>query len=67
MLNMIKGCRIKDPAVLFEGYQRLETGFVANVNADKILSVLQSFVLLHNEFCFTQGFYERKRVLYHVI
>ena len=52
MLNMIKGCRIKDPAVLFEGYQRLETGFVANVNADKILSVLQSFVLLHNEFCF---------------
>ncbi len=52
MLNVIKGCRIKDPAVLFEGYERMETGFVANVNADKIQTLLESFVLLHNEFCF---------------
>lgn len=52
MLNMIKGCSIKDSSVLFEGYERIETGFVANVNADKIQSLFTNFVLLHNAFCF---------------
>lgn len=52
MLNMIKGCRIKDPSILFEGYQQTDSGFVANVNADKIQTLLESFVLLHNEYCF---------------
>lgn len=52
MLNMVKGCRVKDPSVLFEGYERTETGFIANVNADKIQSLLERFVLLHNEYCF---------------
>ena len=52
MLNMIKGCRIHDPSMLFEGYEQTEFGFVANVNADKIKSLLESFVLLHNEPCF---------------
>lgn len=52
MLNMIKGCRIHDPSMLFEGYEQTEFGFVANVNADKIQSLLESFVLLHNEPCF---------------
>lgn len=52
MLNMIKGCKINDPSILFEGYQQTDNGFIANVNADKILPLLESFVLLHNEFCF---------------
>ncbi len=52
MLNMIKGCRIHDPSVLCEGYQRIPSGFMANVNADKILRLMESFVLLHNEYCF---------------
>ena len=39
MLNMIKGCRIHDPSMLFEGYEQTEFGFVANVNADKIKSL----------------------------
>ena len=33
MLNMIKGCRIHDPSVLYEGYQQTRSGFAANVNA----------------------------------
>lgn len=52
MLNMVKGCRISDPSVLDEGYQRIEDGFAANVNAEKIQPVLESFIRLHNEFCF---------------
>lgn len=52
MLNMIKGCRISDPSILNEEYARTETGFAANVNAEKIQSVLECFVKLHNEYCF---------------
>lgn len=52
MLNMIKGCRIDDPSILFEGYEQTESGFVANVNAEKIQHLLEGFVLLHNESCF---------------
>lgn len=52
MLNMIRGCRIDDPTRLFEGYQKIENGFVANINADGIQSVFESFIRLHNEYCF---------------
>lgn len=52
MLNMVKGCRINDASILYEGYERIESGFVSNVNADKIQSLLESFILLHNEYCF---------------
>lgn len=52
MLEMIKGCRINDPSILDEGYEQIESGFVSNVNAGKILSLLESFVLLHGEYCF---------------
>lgn len=52
MLNMVKGCRINDPSILYEGYERTESGFTANVDADKILALIESFVLLHNEYCF---------------
>jgi len=52
MLNMIKGCRINDPSILFEGYEQTKTGFIANVNAEKIQQLMEAFVLLHNEYCF---------------
>lgn len=52
MLNMIKGCRINNPSILFEGYEQTESGFIANVNAEKIQQLLEEFVLLHNECCF---------------
>lgn len=52
MLKMIKGCRIHDPSVLNEGYAYTEFGFVANVNADKIQILIESFIKLHNDMCF---------------
>ena len=52
MLKMIKGCRISNPSVLYEGYVQIESGFVANVDADKIHILFQNFVKLHNEMCF---------------
>ena len=52
MLNMVNGCRIKDPSLLSEGYARTTTGFAANVNADKLQDLFEHFVLLHKEPCF---------------
>lgn len=52
MLDMVKGCRVEDPSVLYEGYERIRTGFVANVNADKIQALFERFVLLHDNYCF---------------
>ena len=52
MLDMIKGCRINDPSILFEGYEQIDTGYVANVDADNIRSIFESFIKLHNELCF---------------
>jgi len=52
MLNMVKGCRVSDPSVLFEGYEQLDTGFFANVDADKMRCLFENFIRLHNEMCF---------------
>lgn len=52
MLQMIKGCRISDPSLLFESYEQLDTGFAANVDADKIIPLFESFIKLHNARCF---------------
>ena len=52
MLQMIKGCKIRDSALLSEGYEKISTGFVANVDADKIQILFENFVKLHNEDCF---------------
>ena len=52
MLNMINGCKISDPSVLYEAYVPIKSGFLANVNADKIQSLVESFINLHNETCF---------------
>lgn len=52
MLNMIKGCRIRDPSVLNEGYECTGFGFVANVDANRIQILFEDFIKLHNEMCF---------------
>lgn len=52
MLNMIKGCQINDPSLLYEGYEPVEYGFLANVNAENILPLVKHFVTLHSEPCF---------------
>lgn len=49
---MIRGCRVSDPSLLYEGYVRTETGYYANVNAEKMQTLLERFVKLHNEWCF---------------
>lgn len=52
MLNMVKGCWIPDPSLLEEGYQRTETGFTANVNAEKIQSLVEQFISLQEDWVF---------------
>lgn len=52
MLKMIKGCRINNSYVLYEGYEQIDSGFVANVDADKIQKLFENFLKLHNELCF---------------
>ena len=52
MLEMIKGCRVDDPSILFEGYERTDSGFAANVDADKLQRLFEGFIRLHNEDCF---------------
>jgi hypothetical protein len=52
MLKMIKGCRVHNPTILYEGYEQIYSGFVANVDADKIRILFENFVKLHNELCF---------------
>lgn len=52
MLNMIKGCKISNPSILYEGYEKIKGRFIANVHADKMQCLFEAFVQLHNEMCF---------------
>ena len=52
MLDMVKGCRVHDPALLCEGYQRTATGYAANVNAQKILPLMERFIELQENWVF---------------
>lgn len=52
MLNLVKGCWVQDPSVLCEGYQRTKTGYIANVNAEKIQKLVESFIALQEEWVF---------------
>lgn len=52
MLRMVKGCTVHDPSLLYEGYQRTDYGFWANVNAEKILPIVERFLTLQNDRCF---------------
>ena len=52
MLKMIKGCSVHNSTILYEGYEQIDSGFVANVDADKIQILFDHFIKLHNELCF---------------
>lgn len=52
MLNMVKGCKVHDPSLLHEGYQRTETGFIANLSAENIRPVVEHFLSLQDEWVF---------------
>lgn len=49
MLKLRKGCRVPFPEKLSEGYTHTDSGFVANVNADKIEMLVAHFIAIHNE------------------
>lgn len=48
-LNLIKGCQVPFPELLFEQYQKQGNKIVANVGADKIADVLYHFLSMHEE------------------
>lgn len=49
MLKLRKGCKVPFPEKLSEGYEYQESGFTANVNADKMEMLLAHFIAIHNE------------------
>lgn len=49
MLKLRKGCTVPFPEKLLEGYEYIESGIIANVDADKIRSVLEHFIAIHDE------------------
>lgn len=49
MLKLRKGCKVPFPEKLSEGYAYIDTGIIANVDADKIRSVLEHFIMVHDE------------------
>lgn len=49
MLNMVKGCTIQDPSLLYEGYQHTETGYIANVNAENIQPLFNEFLMRQDD------------------
>lgn len=49
MLKMIKGVKINDADKLNEEYTIKENGFIANINVDKILKIINEFVDMQEE------------------
>lgn len=49
MLKLRKGCKVPFPEKLSEGYEYIDSGIIANINADKLQSVLEDFIAIHNE------------------
>ena len=46
MINLRKGCKVPFPERIFEEYEQIEHGYVANVSAEKIVEVLKDFVYM---------------------
>ncbi len=49
MLNMKMGCKIAEADQLVEGYEPNGCNFIANVNVNKVESILQHFICMHEE------------------
>lgn len=49
MLNMIKGCSIADASRLNSGYEKTDSGYIANVDSEKICGLIEDFIELQND------------------
>ena len=49
MLKVRKGCTVPLNEKLFEGYEKKEKYIYANVDSDKIIDVLNHFIVMHDE------------------
>lgn len=49
ILKLKAGSKTSSETILYEGYQRGENHITANVGVDKIESVLQHFIAIHEE------------------
>lgn len=52
MLNMKKGCKVKNADELYEQYEKTEYGYIANVNAEKIVELFKSFIYMQEGLVF---------------
>lgn len=52
MLNLKKGCKIKNADKLYEQYEKTEHGYIANVNIEKIIELLKSFISMQEGLVF---------------
>lgn len=48
-LKLKAGCAIDSSEKIFEGFEMIENGIIANVGVDKIEDIMQHFILLQNE------------------
>ena len=49
MLVLRAGCRVPFPEKLFEEYMLMENQIIANISADKIRTVIEHFICIHEE------------------
>ena len=49
MLVLRAGCRVPFPEKLFEEYMLMENQVIANISADKIRTVMEHFICIHEE------------------
>lgn len=49
MLKLRKGCKVPLNEKLFEGYEKKDNYIHANVDSDKIIDVLNHFIVMHEE------------------
>ncbi len=52
MIDFKKGCKVPFPEKIFEQYEKVEQGYIANINAGKIMDTLKEFVARQNELVF---------------
>lgn len=49
MLKMTEGCYVPKADILLEQYEIFENKIIANVNADKIETVIRDYILMHDD------------------
>jgi len=49
MIDFKKGCKVPFPEKIFEQYEKVEQGYMANINVGKIIDAVKEFVARQNE------------------